>query len=75
MNICHGFARSATLWDIPILHATNLPVISAKSIPQQLLLPLDTPIPQLILKLLKNNQSGRNLKENWMLIQWLLRQL
>jgi hypothetical protein len=75
MNLCHGFARGAKLQDIQILLATNLPVISAKNIPQQLLLPLASLIPQPIQRLLPNSQSRRNLRENRRLIQWLLRQL
>jgi len=43
--------------------------------PQQLLLPPDALLPQLIQRLLKSSPSGRNLKENRRLIQWLLRQL
>jgi hypothetical protein len=46
-----------------------------KKPPQQLLLPPDAPLPQLIQRLLKSSPSGRNLKENRRLIQWLLRQL
>jgi len=46
-----------------------------KKIPQQLLLPLASLIPQLIQRLLPNSQLGRNLRENRRLIQWLLRQL
>jgi len=46
-----------------------------KKPPQQLLLPPNAPLPQLIQRLLKSSPSGRNLKENRRLIQWLLRQL
>jgi hypothetical protein len=72
---CPDFASSAKHWDTPLQYATQLPVISEKSIPQLLLLPLDALTPQLTLKLLHNSHPGRNLMVNHRLTQWQLRRL